>query len=260
VEELRDMHRGKPNDHCVVFYGDDHALLSYHVAEFFAEGLSAGEVVLSIATPMHNKLFRRGLIARGIDVARAAHDERLVFLDAHATLDAISLNGDPELSRFREVLGKTIERLAARANVRAYGEMVGLLWRDRSERQAVALEQLWSDFQEIVPFTLLCAYPIDIFDDDFTVQRIHRIMRSHTALVSAHPALKTAVDGGLDRVLGPQAHEARFVMNTEPEKSDWGSLPDAEATILWLRRVLPRHSNEIMQHVREHFFSGEPVV
>jgi signal transduction histidine kinase len=47
--------------------------------------------------------------------------------------------------------------------VRAYGEMVDILWRDGNTRAAVHLEQLWNEASERHAFVLFCAYSMGHF-------------------------------------------------------------------------------------------------
>src|SRR5205085_1558855 len=47
--------------------------------------------------------------------------------------------------------------------------MVAVLWREERRAAAIRLEQLWNELGARVPFSLLCAYPIQAFrkgDDD----------------------------------------------------------------------------------------------
>jgi hypothetical protein len=46
-----------------------------------------------------------------------------------------------------------------RRRVRAYGEMVALLWAEGNVNGAIQLEKLWNDMGKIRDFSLFCAYP-----------------------------------------------------------------------------------------------------
>src|SRR6185369_562599 len=48
--------------------------------------------------------------------------------------------------------------------VRAFGEMVALLWADGRREAALELEALWNELGANLSFSLLCAYPISAFD------------------------------------------------------------------------------------------------
>ena len=47
----------------------------------------------------------------------------------------------------------------AGSEVRAFGEMVALLWHQGNVAGAIALESLWNDLAQQQRFSLLCAYP-----------------------------------------------------------------------------------------------------
>ncbi len=247
---------GNP-DHLVVLYGEDERLLAYHVSRFIGDALIAGGASVIVATQSHMVLFRAALASRGIDADAVVNEGRLLTLDAQQTLDEICAGVSPQLSRFDSIVGEKIEALAKRYTVHAYGEMVGMLWERGMEDDAITLEQHWNALRARLPYSLLCAYPIDVFGKDFAGERIHRIMCSHGELVSAHPRLKEKLDTALDQVLKRSAKEARILMQSHRESVEWGTLPEPEATILWLRRHLPHYADDIVSRVREYFSSGQ---
>jgi hypothetical protein len=48
-------------------------------------------------------------------------------------------------------------------SVRAYGEMVDLLWKDGSQKAAIRLEMLWNQLAQTREFSLLCGYSMGNF-------------------------------------------------------------------------------------------------
>jgi PAS domain S-box-containing protein len=170
VEVARDVSRperevGPPRPHLVQFYETD-TFLADAVAEFLAEGLRAGEPGVVIATKPHRELFIERLGAKGIDVGRDVAAGRLMFLDASDTMQAFMAGDAPDSEKFFSTIGPILERLCAHANtrrVRAFGEMVDLLWRDGQRNAALALEELWNQLLDRHDFSLLCAYVMDSF-------------------------------------------------------------------------------------------------
>jgi signal transduction histidine kinase len=151
--------------HAVQFYDREDFLYDI-VAEFLAAGLSHGEPAVVIATEPHRLGFSERLGAKGIDAADASRSGWLVFLDARETLDRISVGGLPEWDRFRAEIGSLIAKLTARSTkgrVRAYGEMVDLLWRDGKPQGSIALEEMWNELGRAHQFSLLCAYRMNNF-------------------------------------------------------------------------------------------------
>jgi hypothetical protein len=74
------------------------------------------------------------------------------------------VNGNADRQRFIEVVGSVVERASnAGGGVRAFGEMVALLWAGGNGRAAIELEEFWNDLAKRFSFALFCAYPMDGF-------------------------------------------------------------------------------------------------
>lgn len=152
-------------DHWVQFY-ESEAFLTDRVASFVAEGLGLGESAIIIATEAHRAAFTqrlRGLVA---DLDLVIERGRLVLLDAATTLDRFMIDGSPDEHRFKQSVGdvlSSLSRMSGGQRVRAYGEMVDVLWQAGQHPAAIRLENLWNDLRTSVEFTLLCAYVIDSF-------------------------------------------------------------------------------------------------
>lgn len=146
--------------HAVHFYNDDESL-QRTVVNFLADGLVIGQPVLSIATQPHSELFAAGLIERGFDVTKLGASRDLMLLDAHHLLDEFMAARIPDADRFRVVVGALLERAGARRRVvRAYGEMVDVLWKDGNTAGALHLEKGWNGLARAFHFALLCGYSI----------------------------------------------------------------------------------------------------
>ena len=70
----------------------------------------------------------------GVNTEKAVSEGRLLFLDAVRTLGELLIDGQPDWVRFERVIGDAMRKVQAAGptGLRAYGEMVGLLW-DRGE-------------------------------------------------------------------------------------------------------------------------------
>jgi len=171
-----------PHRHVVRFY-EDEAFLTAAVGDFLAEGLAAGEPLVVIATPGHREAFTLRLRAQGHDVPRACREGRSAFLDARETLDTFMAGSLPDPERFRTGIGAVLQRVAARRGrgpVRAYGEMVDLLWKDGNTEGAVRLEELWNELAGFHDFSLLCAYAMGNFVHAADAEGFQRICGAHT--------------------------------------------------------------------------------
>ncbi|MEB2345738.1 MAG: PAS domain S-box protein [Deltaproteobacteria bacterium] len=175
---------GDPPTHLVQFYEDDEALLR-PLARFAGGGLGAGDSFLAIATKEHLDELERRLSANGLDVAAAQASGRFQRFDAAATLGAILREGRPDRERFAEVVGGALRKVAARgAPVRAFGEMVALLWAEARAEAAAELEALWNDLVAELPCTGLCAYPLAGFAGA-SREALRRICAAHSEVVLA---------------------------------------------------------------------------
>ncbi len=162
--------------HAVQFY--EHAdSLAERVAAFLATGIRQGEACIAIATQEHRLLFADPLRRLGVN------PECVTFLDARATLDEFLVRGMPHEEKFRLVIGAILANAGAGGGrVRAYGEMVDLLWRDGEPDAAIRLEELWNGLAEDYTFSLLCAYPLANFYKESDCARFDAICDAHQAV------------------------------------------------------------------------------
>jgi PAS domain S-box-containing protein len=147
-----------PERHTVQVYETDGYLVQRVVA-FLAEGLRARERCVTVATRTHRELIQNGLTASGLDVAQVIASGDLVLLDANETLATFMVGGTPDPARFQLSVGAAVGRAThGGRRVRAFGEMVDLLWRDGHVEAALQLERLWNELAKKHDFDLLCAY------------------------------------------------------------------------------------------------------
>jgi PAS domain S-box-containing protein len=172
---------GDGASHVVQFYENEH-FLAAAVADFLAEGFRAGNPVVVIATAEHREVFTSRLRSKGIDASRATRTGQLQMLDARETLDRFMSGPNPDSALFNEVigglLGKTVEG-KSKTEIRAYGEMVDLLWKDGNTDGAVRLEELWNDLAASYSFKLLCAYAMGNFYKEAHAGHFQEICRQH---------------------------------------------------------------------------------
>lgn len=248
------LDRLKPEEHVVQLYGNDDRLLILNVGRFLSEGLKRGDGLLVIATAVHRTSLARQL-REDRAYPEAVLEGRLVFLDAEATLGRFLVNGAPDPELFRSVVGETLQGVSGRAvhsGVRAYGEMVGLLWKAGNHAAAVSLEELWNELLKQSDVSLFCAYPIDIFGSDFQPEKVDALLCSHTHLLPVDSALEEAVNRAMEEVLGPRLENIRGLIQANHRPS-WGKIPRAEALVLWLRNNLPGSVDQIMARAQEYY-------
>jgi len=175
-----------PCHHAVQFYSDDAELLD-RVGTFLSEGLAAGQPAIVIATAAHRSAIEQVIQAHLIDVATARHLGDLVMLDADETLGTFMVDHAPVGSLFRHSIGDVIEqalRGRERTPVRAYGEMVDVLWKQGKTDAAIRVEVLWNNLAESHAFSLLCGYSIGHFYKEIDKYRqvcdLHSHVHEHT--------------------------------------------------------------------------------
>ena len=151
--------------HAVEFY-ETSAFLVETVSAFVAPSLLTRNAAIVVATPEHREAFTAALTAAGVDVDTAISDGRYHVFDAAELLSMFMVDGAPHPGLFREVVGAVLARASAGGRqVKVYGEMVALLWADGDVTSTIALEDLWNDLAAEHSFALLCAYPLQGFDD-----------------------------------------------------------------------------------------------
>jgi PAS domain S-box-containing protein len=154
-----DWHDMGQDEHFVQFYASDDFLVE-SIAGFIGAGLLAGEHAIVIATQPHLLALQNRLQENGVNVAVAREQGRYLPLDAAVTLSKFMVDGAPDENLFRQVVGNPVSAAArSGAGLRAFGEMVALLWAQENEAAAVRVEELWHDLKKANSFSLFCAYP-----------------------------------------------------------------------------------------------------
>lgn len=170
--------------HAVRFY-EDATSLSKMVAVFVAEGLITEQPAIIIATPRHRHAITQQLLARAFDLDLLRSQHNLLMLDANETLATFMVDGMPDPERFQEVMLPIIDVACHGRNdcvIRAYGEMVDVLWKEGQEAAAIRLEMLWNQLANSRRFSLLCGYSMGSFYKGATFEDI---CQQHTHMVSA---------------------------------------------------------------------------
>jgi len=153
------------DQHAVQFYEQDEFLLE-GVARFVAAGISDGDSSIVIATKAHRTDLETRLVRRGFDLNAARRRGSYIALDAADTLSKVMDGDQPDMAKFEQVVGALIERAMQGPplrRVRAFGEMVALLWADGKPTAAIELERLWNELATRHAFSLLCGYPMRVF-------------------------------------------------------------------------------------------------
>jgi MEDS: MEthanogen/methylotroph, DcmR Sensory domain len=177
--------------HVVQFYGHEEEL-SDRVADYLLGALERDGVAIVIATRAHRRAFEARLSDAGADLAGAVQSGAYLALEAKQTADAFIRDGRLDRDGFERLIGGLVGQAAgggSRAGpVRAYGEMVAVLWDAGLVSAAVELEQLWDDLGRRHSFSLLCGYPADSVIRDGHLDAFAEVCRLHREVVGSWPA------------------------------------------------------------------------
>jgi hypothetical protein len=169
--------------HVVQFYGRDDELAE-RVTGYLLGALDHGGVAIVIASPEHRREFETRLGQAGVDLATARDDGSYLALDAGQTLRELMTADKLDSAAFDRVIGAAIRAAGAGGRpVRAFGEMVALLWDDGLVNDAVQLEAMWEDLGSRHPFSLFCGYRADSATRD--LDAFAEVCRLHGEIVGA---------------------------------------------------------------------------
>ena len=149
-----------PCDHVVQIYDADDAFLD-SLEAFVVAGLRAQDAVVLIATPQHLSKLEARLWTHHFDlISESRSRDQFITLDAEDTLSKFMVHNWPDEQRFKDMIAGVLARALSRSpRVRAFGEMVALLWSRGLSGATVRLEHLWHQICQRENFPLFCAYP-----------------------------------------------------------------------------------------------------
>ncbi len=125
------------------------------------------------------------LTKRCIDCERAVRHGDLIILDAEATLDLFMADNEPDPHLFEDNVGRLVEQAMngrPRLVLRAYGEMVDVLWKQGRSEAAIKLEILWNKLAGKYNFALLCGYAMGSFYKQ--TKQLEDVIAQHTHVIA----------------------------------------------------------------------------
>jgi PAS domain S-box-containing protein len=218
---IHDIHE---SDHIVQFYEQD-AFLIEQVVEFLAARPDSDHTGIIIATKPHHEAIQQRLAAFLQDGAGSVRPSQMIALDAQATLAEILVHGNPDRTRFTDLVGNLIKEVTEGGSkpVRVFGEMVALLWADRRYDAALQLEELWNQLGTTHRFSLFCAYPIQGFSQHDDTARFMSVCGSHSIVRPTESFLLSRSPERVHRIVAQlqqkaQALEAEIARREETER------------------------------------------
>jgi hypothetical protein len=173
-----------PCEHFVQIYDRQDEFMST-LAAFVADGLAPGNSAVVIASAPHRSELAARLTEMGVDVAAARKRDQLLLLDAEETLARFMVDGWPDRQRFDAVITDVISRATGEdRKIRAFGEMVALMWAKGYCGATVMLEHFWHEMCKQQGFPLFCAYPKSGFTYN-AADSIAQICEAHSKVLAA---------------------------------------------------------------------------
>jgi hypothetical protein len=172
-----------PCEHVVQIYENDEVFLDL-LNGFVSGGVAVGDSVVVIATAAHLKSLNKRLQSAGLNVDELTGTDQYLPLNADDVLSRFMINDWPDENLFNQVVSEVIGRArTGDRGVRAFGEMVAILWAKGYVGATVRLEHLWNKFCENEAFCLFCAYPQSGFTQDATESVMH-ICGAHSKMIA----------------------------------------------------------------------------
>jgi hypothetical protein len=189
---------------------------------------------------------------------------QLAILDAEQMLAQFMIGGEPDRNLFQDSIYEALQVVKPRgrdAGVRAYGEMVGVLWQAGQFEAAIRVEEYWNKVLHATGITLFCGYPIDVFgvdvfseDEDSESRNLKALLCAHTHVLPS--VLKGEVDKAVHQAMndmfGAGAEELRLEMIAKPHL-DRASMPASDTPIAWIRENLPHEAAAILSRARSYY-------
>jgi hypothetical protein len=237
-------------DHIVQVY-QDAQFLADAVGEYAGVGLRQDEGVVIIARPQHRLAFEQALDRGGVDARQAIQRGQLKLFDAEEILAKFMRGGMPDWNAFRAVVGGIIAELRLQhRSVRAYGEMVDILWQNGEREAAIRLEEYWNELGKLQTFSLFCAYFIDNLDAGAYDGALECVCKVHTHLIPTrdYARFNEAVTEASRKVLDdPLSH---MMISLAASRRPSTEMPLGQAVLLWLQRNMPRTAEKVLSEVR----------
>lgn len=242
-----------PGDHVAQVYEDSDFFVDA-VCHYVTSGLEQGEAVLLIMRDANWNRLERRLRDQGADPAAAIARGQLHVHEAAATLARLMKGGMPDAGLFSEFIGSALIQARWKyPRVRAFGEMVDILWQRGHRLAAQHLEELWNEAIRARGFSLFCAYRMDPLHEGTYGGPIENVCKAHTHLIPArnYGEFDAAVSEASQKVLDRQLATMLHSIATAHRPST--GMPVGQATLMWLTENMPRTADRILNLVRARY-------
>jgi len=179
-------------EHLVQFYENDHIFLNT-LEGFAGSGILAGESIIIIATAKHIASLNKRLLSQGFNLTQLKAAGQYIPIEVNDVFKKILVNGWVDETMFNEFVIKLIDGAKhGGRKVRAFGELVAVLWEQGNCGVTVQLEHLWHKLYHQLNFTLYCAYPKIGFTQSPS-DSIDIICKSHSKILDGQARPSTEI-------------------------------------------------------------------
>lgn len=232
--------------------------LAGSVSLFVEAGLKRRSGVVIIAAEPTRAILLDKLRAANLDIEGGQRTGQLRLFNAETLLRQFMRNDLPDWGQFKQTIEPILEgsREFGFGSLRAYGEMVNLLWREGREAAAIRVEEYWNDLAGLYPFSLFCGYIVNLQRPETYCGRLHEIGRTHTNVVSNEDdeEFRRALEDASKDIFGVSLPE--LIRSTGYEDKPGGNrLPLAQQTMLWIHKNIPNSSATVLERARSYYES-----
>ena len=252
--------RPTPGAHFVQIYQDSNTLIDA-VCHFASDQLQPTEAIVIIATESHREAIEASLLKFGIALEVAIQRGQYNFIDAESLLASFMDNGDFDADKAESVLRQIIEKVCqGYQTIRAFGEMVDVLWQRDDKENAKALEKLWNKLLKEYPVSLLCAYRMDNLHPGPYPHDIECLCGSHTHFLPSQDftLLDRALAKATENVMGVSL--SGMMDSIGRFKHPTTSMPAAQASLLYISKTMPITTEFILLQLRKHLSTTQESI
>jgi PAS domain S-box-containing protein len=199
-----------PHSHLVQFYEDDGFLID-SLTRWFADGFAAGNSCVFVGTDAHRVSLEKRLADQGVDPDMLRKEGRFICRDASQMLSTFMIDEWPDETLFIRAIEGALSHVKQPRDVRAFGEMVALLWAEGKREAAIRLEELWNAFMKTHALALCCAYPLHGFGSDTDASLFLKVCAQHTPVLPAESYTALTTEAERLRAISLLQHKARVL-------------------------------------------------
>jgi len=181
-----------PCEHVLQIYDNDKTFLD-SLEGFVGSGIIAGDGIIIFATPEHIIALEDRLIKQGFNIDELTASGTYISLNAQETLNSFMRDNWPDPDLFFKLVNNLLKRMQRHSGkVRAFDEMVALLWAQGFTGATMQLESLWNQLHKREEFSLFCAYPKMGFSGD-KASSLKTICAAHHKIIDGSPRPSTEI-------------------------------------------------------------------